>query len=69
MTEEEETRAAWQELCKRVHHAFAYGLMCNDMTHGEVIEEISCALDKFGNDHGLPGHDWDTEYEDQYGGE
>ena len=60
---------AWQELCKQVHHAFAYGLMCNDMTHGEVIEDISFALDKFAKEHGLPGHDWDTEYEDMYGGE
>lgn len=59
--------SAWQELCKTVHHAFAYGLQCNDMTHGEVISEISFALDKFAKDHGLPGHDWDTDYEDQYG--
>jgi hypothetical protein len=64
---EEEMMTAWQELCKEVHHAFAYGLECNDMTHGEVISEISFALDKFAKDHGLPGHDWDTYYEDLYG--
>ena len=57
----------WKELCKQVHHAFAYGLECNDMTHGEVIEAIAFALDKFAKENELPLHDWDADYEEQYG--
>ena len=58
----------WYELVKQVHHAFAYGLECNDMTHGEVEEAIAFALDQFAKKCGLPVHDWDTtDYEDQYG--
>lgn len=57
----------WKELCKQVHHAFAYGLECNDMTHGEVEEDIAFAMDQFAKKCGLPVHDWDTGYEEQYG--
>ena len=57
----------WDELIKIVHHAFAYGLECNDMTHEEVKEDIALALDKFAKKNGLPDHDWETEYEDLYG--
>ena len=56
----------WDELIKTVHHAFAYGLECNDMTHGEVKEDIAFALDRFAKKNGLPEHPWDTEYEDLY---
>ena len=57
----------WEELCKMVHHAFEYGLHCNDMTFGEIESDISFALDKFAKENNLPVHDWDTEYEEQYG--
>lgn len=57
----------WEELVKTVHHAFEYGLHCNDMTFGEIEEDISFALDKFAKKNGLPVHDWDTDYEEQYG--
>ena len=57
----------WEELVKTVHHAFEYGFHCNDMTHGEVEDDISFALDKFAKENGLPVHDWDTDYEEQYG--
>lgn len=56
----------WDELCKTVHHAFAYGLECNDMTHGEVISDIAFALDRFAKKNGLPEHPWDDEYEELY---
>lgn len=57
----------WEELLKTVHHAFEYGLHCNDMTFGEIEDDISFALDKFAKENGLPVHDWDTDYEEQYG--
>lgn len=60
---------SWEDLCKTVHHAFAYGLESNDMTHGEVIEDISFALSLFASTYHLPDHDWDTDYEELYGGE
>ena len=60
---------SWKELCKTVHHAFAYGLESNDMTHGEVMEDISFALDRFAKQAGFSEHDWDTEYEELYGGD
>ena len=59
---------SWKELCKTVHHTFAYGLEANDMTHDEVIGDISHALDRFAKQAGFGEHDWDTEYEDLYGG-
>lgn len=61
--------ADWEELVKMVHHAFAYGLQCNDMTHGEVMDDIAFALDKFAKAYGLPEHDWEAEYEDLYANE
>lgn len=57
----------WEELVKTVHHAFEYGLHCNDMTFGEIESDISGAVDKFAKKNGLPEHDWDTDYEEQYG--
>ena len=57
----------WEELVKTVHHAFEYGLHCNDMTFGEIESDISFALDKFANVNNLPVHDWDADYEETYG--
>ena len=57
----------WEELIKTVHHAFEYGLHCNDMTYEEVEEDIAFALNRFATKNGLPEHPWDTEYEDLYG--
>ena len=57
----------WEELVKMVHHAFEYGFHCNDMTHGEVEDDISFALDRFAKKNGLPEHDWDADYEETYG--
>lgn len=57
----------WEELCKTVHHAFEYGFHCNDMTLGEVEEDIAFALDEFARGTNLPVHDWDADYEETYG--
>jgi hypothetical protein len=57
----------WFELCKKVHHAFEYGFHCNDMTLGEVEEDIAFALDEFARGTNLPVHDWDADYEETYG--
>lgn len=56
----------FEELCKTVHHAFEYGFHCNDMTEGEMEEDISFALNKFARENNLPEHDFDTDYNDLY---
>lgn len=58
---------SWYELIKTVHHAFEYGFHCNDMTFDEMEDDISFALDKFAKENGLPVHDWETGYEEQFG--
>lgn len=58
---------SWGALVKTVHHAFEYGLHCNDMTFGEIEDDISFALDKFAKENGLPVHDWNADYEEKYG--
>ena len=57
---------SWNDLCKTVHHAFHYGLHCNDMTHGEVEDDISFALSLFASTYHLPEHDWDADYDEMY---
>lgn len=57
----------WYELVKRLHYVIAYFIHANDLSTSEAEEEICFALDKFAKENGLPVHDWDTEYEDQYG--
>lgn len=57
----------FEELCKTIHHAFAYGLESNDMTHGEVISDISFALNKFAKENNIPEYDFDADYNDLYG--
>lgn len=56
-------------MCKLVHHAFEYGLHCNDMSHGEVEEDIAFAIDEFGKTAGFPEYDWDADYNEVYSAE
>ncbi len=56
--------ADWKELIRVVKHAWEYGIHSNDMTLGEIEEDISVALDKFAQSRGLPKIDWEYhEYE------
>lgn len=57
----------WEELCKRLHYVIAYFIHANDLSTSEAEEEICFAMDKFAKVNNLPVHDWDTEYEEQYG--
>lgn len=57
----------WEKLCERIHYVIAYFIHANDLSTSEAEEEICFALDKFAKKNGLPEHDWDTEYEEQYG--
>lgn len=57
----------WEALCKRLHYVIAYFIHANDLSTDEAEEEICFALDQFAEKNSLPAHDWDTDYEDQYG--
>jgi hypothetical protein len=58
---------SWNELVKKVHYVIAYFIHANDLSDSEAEEDIEFALDQFAKKNGLPEHDWDTDYEDQYG--
>lgn len=55
------TMPEWDELIKTVKHAWQYGIHCNDMTLGEIEEDISSALDRFAKANGLPEIKWEEE--------
>lgn len=57
----------WIELVKKVHYVIAYFIHANDLSDSEAEEDIEFALDQFAKKCGLPEHDWNAEYEDQYG--
>lgn len=59
-----ETMPEWNELIKTVKHAWQYGIHCNDMTLGEIEEDISSALDRFAKANGLPEVNWEEEEND-----
>ena len=58
---QQETMPEWNELIKTVKHAWEYGIHCNDMTLGEIEEDISSALDRFAKANGLPEVNWEEE--------
>lgn len=60
----QETMPEWNELIKTVKHAWQYGIHCNDMTLGEIEEDISSALDRFAKANGLPEVKWEEEEND-----
>ena len=61
---QQETMPEWNELIKTVKHAWEYGIHCNDMTLGEIEEDISSALDRFAKANGLPEINWEEEEND-----
>lgn len=52
----------WQELINTVRRCWEYGIHANDLTLGEIEEDISFALSRFAEATGLPVPDWDEEY-------
>lgn len=53
--------ADWKELISVVKHAWEYGIHSNDMTLGEIEEDISCALNRFAKEMNLPQVNWEEE--------
>lgn len=51
----------FQEAVKRVKHAIEYGLHCNDMTHGEIEDDICFAFDQLAKKNGEPEINWEEE--------
>lgn len=54
----------FQEAVKRVKHAIEYGFHCNDMTHGEVEDDLCFAFDQLAKKNGEPEIDWEWHEED-----
>lgn len=52
---------SWQELIRVVKHAWEYGIHSNDMTLGEIEEDISGALNRFAKEMNLPQVNWEEE--------
>lgn len=57
----------WDEAVKRIHHAIAYGVNANDLSLGELADDICFAMDELARQNGMPEHNWEAEYEDVYG--
>ena len=49
----------WQELINQVKRVIEYGLHCNDMTYGEIEDDICFALEEYAKKNGLPEPEWD----------
>lgn len=54
-------KTPWDELIAVVRHAWEYGIHSNDMTLGEIEEDISCALNRFAKAMNLPQVNWEEE--------
>jgi hypothetical protein len=50
-----------EDAIEMIKHAFEYGFHCNDMTHGEVEEDISFAVNKILKHYGHAPVDWDAQ--------
>lgn len=51
----------WKEAIKRVKYAIEYGLHCNDLTFGEIEDEICFAFDMLAEKNGLEPIDWEAD--------
>lgn len=54
-------KTPWDELIAVVRHAWEYGIHSNDMTLGEIEEDISGALNRFAKAMNLPQVNWEEE--------
>ena len=55
----------FNEAIKRVKYAIEYGLHCNDLTFGEIEEDICFAFDQLAKDNGEPEIDWEYHNEEE----
>ena len=53
----------WEDAIKRVKYAIEYGLHCNDLTFGEIEDDICFAFDMLAKENGMPEIDWEYEEE------
>ncbi len=54
----------FDEAVKRVKHAIEYGFHCNDMSFGEIEEDICFAFDQLAKKNGEPPIDWEWREEE-----
>ena len=51
------------EAIKKVKHAIEYGFHCNDMSLGEVEDDICFAFDQLAKKNNMPEIDWEYHEE------
>jgi hypothetical protein len=51
----------FEEAVNHIKYAIRYGLHCNDLTFGEIEDEICFALDLIASKNNLPEIDWEEE--------
>lgn len=55
----------FDEAVKRVKHAIEYGLHCNDMSFGEIEDDICFAFDQLAKKNGEPEIDWEWHEDEE----
>lgn len=53
----------FKEAVERVKYAIEYGLHCNDLSFGELEDEICFAFDQLAEKNGEPEIDWEYQEE------
>lgn len=51
----------WNDLVDEIKYNIKFGLHCDDMTKGEMEDNICFAFDRFAKRNGLPTIDWEDE--------
>jgi hypothetical protein len=51
----------WDDAIKVVKRAIEYGLHCNDLSFGELEDDICFAFDMLAKENGMPEIDWEAE--------
>lgn len=49
----------FNEAVDRIRRAIEFGVNCNDLSLGELADEICFAMDKLAEDNGEPEIDWE----------
>lgn len=50
----------WDEFIEAIKYAIEYGLHCNDLSHGELEDDICFAIDELAKKNGMPEINWEA---------
>lgn len=54
----------WKEAIDLVKYTIEYGLHCNDLTFGEIEDNVCFAFEQLAKKNGLPEIDWEYREEE-----